>query len=296
MKKKTGDDWFPFWIDKWIFGSTRDELTIEQCAVWVDFLALSYKDDGYIRANVGIPYPVKRLAGLLNRPEKLIQQTIDRCLEPKIEKLKLESDGTLYVISHPEYELSRRHKRRLSEGNVPQNGHDVQKSDTKRREEKILDIDKDLEEDTEILNLLSKVKNYPFNKEKDSEFIKKLKVEFPDVDVLEKVKQVCANWLDRPLLKKSRPRVQIRKWVTNEQKWQKEGVKEKKVGESTHIPSKKEDDYAKARVIKMKELQKKYQSERDNAWKTKKLDWLDDIDNKINEEIAEFSRKYHKEE
>ncbi|MBA7602512.1 hypothetical protein ES703_09605 [subsurface metagenome] len=136
MKKRTGDDWFPFWIDKWLLGSTRDELTIEQCAVWVDFLALSYKDEGYIRANDGIPYPIKRLSGLLNRPVKLIQQTIDRCLEPKINKLRLESDGTLYVISHPEYELSKRHKRRLSEGDVRQKGHDVQKKDAKSRVEK----------------------------------------------------------------------------------------------------------------------------------------------------------------
>jgi len=136
MKKRTGDDWFPFWIDKWLLGSTRDELTIEQCAVWVDFLALSYKDEGYIRANEGIPYPIKRLSGLLNRPVKLIQQTIDRCLEPKVNKLRLESDGTLYVISHPEYELSKRHKRRLMEDDVRQKGHDVQKTDAKRREEK----------------------------------------------------------------------------------------------------------------------------------------------------------------
>ena len=136
MKKRTGDDWFPFWIDKWLLGSTRDELTIEQCAVWVDFLALSYKDEGYIRANEGIPYPIKRLSGLLNRPVKLIQQTIDRCLEPKINKLRLESDGTLYVISHPEYELSKRHKRRLMEDDVRQKGHDVQKTDAKRRVEK----------------------------------------------------------------------------------------------------------------------------------------------------------------
>jgi len=136
MKKRKGDDWFPFWIDKWIFGSTRDELTVEQCAVWVDFLALSYKDEGYIRANEGIPYPIKRLAGLLNRSEELIQQTIDRCLDPNVKKLRRDPDGTLYVLSHPQYELSNRHKRRLSEDDVRQKGHGVQKKDAKRREEK----------------------------------------------------------------------------------------------------------------------------------------------------------------
>ena len=101
MRKRKGDDWFPFWIDKWLLGSTRDELTVEQCAVWIDFLALSHKDEGYIRANVGTPYPIKRLAGLLNRSEELIQATIDRCLDPKVNKLRLESDGTFYVFIIP---------------------------------------------------------------------------------------------------------------------------------------------------------------------------------------------------
>lgn len=87
-------------------------------------------------------------------------------------------------------------------------------------------------EDTEILNLLSKVKNYPFNKEKDLGFINGLKTDFPDVDVLEKVKQITLNWLNFPLLKKSRPRVQIRKWVSNEHKWQQEGNKSRDVGKS----------------------------------------------------------------
>lgn len=148
MKKRTGDDWFPFWIDKWIFGSTRDELTVEQCAVWVDFLALSYKDEGYIRANEGMPYPIIRLAGLLNRSEELIQQTIDRCLDPNVNKLRLEPDGTLYVLSHPEYELSKRHKRRLSEDDVRQKGHDVQKTDAKSRVEKSREEKKRVDTDT----------------------------------------------------------------------------------------------------------------------------------------------------
>ena len=65
-----------------------------------------------------------------------------------------------------------------------------------------------------------------------------------------------------------------------------------KVGESSRIPSKKEDNYAKARAKKMKELQEKYQPEYDKANKAQSIDWLDLIDNKIKEEIAEFSRNY----
>jgi len=28
--------WFPFWTDKWIFGSMRIECTIIERAIWID--------------------------------------------------------------------------------------------------------------------------------------------------------------------------------------------------------------------------------------------------------------------
>lgn len=106
-------------------------------------------------------------------------------------------------------------------------GVPTENSSTNKVKESKLNLNK---EDKEIFALLKNIKNYPFNQEKDLEFIKGLKAEFPEIDVLEKVKQICANWLNRPLLKKSRPRVQIRRWVFNEDKWQKEGDKARKVG------------------------------------------------------------------
>jgi|GEM_PF-3425588 len=239
MKKRTGDDWFPFWIDKWLLGSTRDELTIEQCAVWVDFLALSYKDEGYIRANEGIPYPIKRLSGLLNRPIKLIQETIDRCLEPEVNKLRREPDGTLYVISHPEYELSKRHKRRLSESDVRQNGHDVQKTDAKRREEKRR-VDKNrvekkvnisAEEELQITEELKTVKGLgPKKRAMLILYLRKLSIEFPDVDYVYEIKKKVAWWLDHPLTSKSNIHLQLRNWFNISQKGFDEAKKQQRVG------------------------------------------------------------------
>lgn len=246
MKKRTGDDWFPFWIDKWLLGSTRDELTIEQCAVWVDFLALSYKDEGYIRANEGSPYPIKRLSGLLNRPVKLIQQTIDRCLEEKINKLRLEPDGTLYVISHPEYELSKRHKRRFKEEDVLQNGHGVRKKDKvrpqtdaksrgeesredKRRVEKMVNIS--LEEELEIKKELKTVKGLgPTKHGMLIAYLRKLSIEFPDVDYVYEIKKKVAWWLDHPLTKTSNVHLQIRNWFIISQKGFDEAKKQHRVG------------------------------------------------------------------
>ena len=54
MKKKISDHlWFPLWVDKWIFGSTRIECTLEERAIWIDFLALASKD--FEKARDAIP-------------------------------------------------------------------------------------------------------------------------------------------------------------------------------------------------------------------------------------------------
>jgi len=55
----------------------------------------------------------------------------------------------------------------------------------------------------------------------------------------------------------------------------------------------KENKYEKAREIKIKTLHKKYKPEFEKAKRTKNLDWLDSINNKIKEGLAEFSHKYH---
>lgn len=114
MKSKTGDIWFPIWIDKWIFGSTRLELEPDERSVWLDLLALSYKDKGYIRANEGCPYQTKQLAGLLVVSEELLKRTIQKCCSTKIKKLEIKEDGTIYVPSYHTYRLSERHTRRFN--------------------------------------------------------------------------------------------------------------------------------------------------------------------------------------
>lgn len=111
MKNKTGDDWFPMWSDKWIFGSTRIELDPAERGVWVDLMALGNKDDGYIRANETTPYLKQQVAGLLNIPVELLEATIAKCITHG--KLKEDPPGIYYIISRQTYELSKRHKRRL---------------------------------------------------------------------------------------------------------------------------------------------------------------------------------------
>lgn len=111
MKGKKADDWYPFWVDKWLFGSTRHEFTHAQRAIWVDLLTLSKKDSGFIRANESVPYPIPQLAGLFSGSVHLVTSTIERAIESG--KLKKMDDGTLYVVKTETYVISERHKRRL---------------------------------------------------------------------------------------------------------------------------------------------------------------------------------------
>jgi hypothetical protein len=115
MEKRQPDVWYPFFIDKWLFGSTRIELEPDERGVWVDLMTLSKKDNGYIRANVGVPYLESQLSGLLNIPPELLKRTIEKCLSKKVNKLRKEKDGTLYVLSTENYQLSSRHKRRIKD-------------------------------------------------------------------------------------------------------------------------------------------------------------------------------------
>ena len=59
-------NWIPVWIDSWLYGSTRLDLSLEQRAIFLDLLLLAGKDEGYIRANESIPYPLPQIAGLLS--------------------------------------------------------------------------------------------------------------------------------------------------------------------------------------------------------------------------------------
>jgi len=301
-------NWIKLYVDQCLRGTMISELSAVQRWIWVGLLLMAgdSSQEGLIflrkdENGAYVGYSEATIAELLGvSKDEFISATNKMILH---EKISIDKNRVIKILNWSKYQSEYQRQKPYRSGGQDylrkegdkKNSNLSCNSSNALEEDRDLDIDRDLEKDTEILNLLSKVKNYPFSKEKDSEFIKGLKTEFPDVDILEKVKQVTINWLKFPLTKKSRPRVQIRRWVTNEQKWQKEGQQEKKVGVSTHAPSKKEDDYDKARAIKMKKLQEKYQPEIDKAMKAHASDWLDEIDNKIKEEMAEFSRNYREE-
>jgi len=114
MKRGRAYDWIPLWIDKWLMGSTRFELEPAERAVFIDLLVLAAKDDGYVRANDNMPYPLDYLAHTLNITIELLRQTLDKCI--KLEKVKDIGGGVYYITNWQNYILSVRHKKRVTTG------------------------------------------------------------------------------------------------------------------------------------------------------------------------------------
>lgn len=63
-----------------------------------------------------------------------------------------------------------------------------------------------------ILHELKQVPGFPGDYRKNLAFIRTLAVDFPDLDLLEQAKRWRVYKLDKPLLKKSNPRLQFRNW------------------------------------------------------------------------------------
>lgn len=143
MAKHPTQPWIPLYTNKWLNGSTRDELRHDERAIFADLLCLASQNGGYIGANVedGFPYSNKRLSDILAAPLKLIERTLQRCLDTnKIERLE---NGILKIIKWEEYQLSDRWIRKLNSAKTEytsENQEDYsEKADSigeERREEK----------------------------------------------------------------------------------------------------------------------------------------------------------------
>ena len=75
--------WIKIWSNEWLKGSIRFDFTSEERGVWADLLALAgnCRQDGLISANETTPYPHSYIAGILNIPEALLEQVLDKCVK-----------------------------------------------------------------------------------------------------------------------------------------------------------------------------------------------------------------------
>lgn len=74
----------------------------------------------------------------------------------------------------------------------------------------------------ECLKIIKEVPNYHFDYTKDIDHLRSLVIDFPNVNILNELKKWRTYKLDHPLKKNSNARLQIRNWIENADKWNKD--------------------------------------------------------------------------
>ena len=75
------------------------------------------------------------------------------------------------------------------------------------------------EKEREILKTLKAIPSYPTDYPQDLDMLRNLAIDFPAVDILAEAKKWRDYKRDKPLRNKSSPRLQLRNWMKNAQKW-----------------------------------------------------------------------------
>ena len=215
--------------------------------IWVKLLTLAGKcnTNGFIFLTENIPYTDEMLSHKFRRPlntVKLALQTLKR-----LKMIEFNDEGYLKITNWEKHQnieglerireqtrkrvAKHRAKKMLEEGKQDECNVTVTLRNA-TEEEGDIDIDKDKEVVNnpflrELLNQLKNINNYPFDIEKDTDFINSLLVDFPTLDIKEELKKWATYKLDKPLTKKSNARSQFRNWCKKSAEWkaEKEPVK-----------------------------------------------------------------------
>ena len=107
----------------------------------------------------------------------------------------------------------------VTDGKSTHSNKDSNKDSNKKKKKK--NISSLTSNEKIILNTLKSVELYPFDYEKDLEYIRELIIEFSDVDLVKQIKKWKTYKLDKPLKNKSNARLQIRNWIINASNWKK---------------------------------------------------------------------------
>jgi replisome organiser protein len=102
--KSTRRQWVKLWVNEWLDGTTRFELTPQQRIVWIDLLALAGRSRfpgfvyaGHSDSNTRVGYPIEYLAGVLQMDEVTLNNTL-KLLQDKGHITLEESQPEKYII------------------------------------------------------------------------------------------------------------------------------------------------------------------------------------------------------
>lgn len=94
------------------------------------------------------------------------------------------------------------------------------RNETKKNKTKETKKNEIKENEQLILDIFQKIDNYPFDFDKDLEFIRGLVEDYPDADLLKQAKRWKIYKLDNPLKENQNPRSQFHYWIKHRKKYQ----------------------------------------------------------------------------
>ena len=196
--------------------------------IWIKLLTLAGKcnQNGYIFLTESIPYTDEMLAHKFRRPINTVRFALETF--DKMGMIQLRSQGVFISNWNKHQNIEgldkireqnrkrvadyRKKQRQLPDGNVTCNVTVTQCNGTDIDQE--LDIEKEntiilTSEEDAFFKALQLVKNYPFDRAKDLEMYEKLKERYPQLDLVESIKDWSTYKIDKPLKANCNPRSQI---------------------------------------------------------------------------------------
>ncbi len=95
--------WIKLWVAESLRGTIRFDFTPAERGVWYDLLSMAgdCRIDGYIASGTDKGYPLPWIAGTLNIPEKILKETIDKCIATDLIE---QTEQGLHIINWSKYQ------------------------------------------------------------------------------------------------------------------------------------------------------------------------------------------------
>jgi hypothetical protein len=237
--------WFKLWPREWIYGDLRSELTIEERALWTDLLAMAAlsPEDGVVCESKRNGYSVPRLAAILNFSPAFLTETIEKLSGNRLKMITVLKRNRIKIRNwrrfQSDYCRQRSYRQKLQpelQEELHQKLHPRSKKEEIEVEDRKEKVRKEeskpaclptsgppktetTEEIGTALDIVWSISGWPRDETVDAVLLKTLVVDYPEIDLIPAVRAFHAYCIDKPLGKKSRPRLRLTNWFQTSRKF-----------------------------------------------------------------------------
>lgn len=95
--------WVKLWVNECLTGTIRFELTPEERSVWYDLIILAgqCRQPGILASNEKFPFPHQYIAGVLNIPIELLEQSLEKF--KKADRI-IEDENGIRILNWEKYQ------------------------------------------------------------------------------------------------------------------------------------------------------------------------------------------------